>query len=368
MRILFAGGGTAGHINPALAIADYIKKKKPDTEILFVGTERGLEKSLVPHSGYDIKFIDVRGFERKLSLGNLKNLFRIIGSVRRAKKIIKAFAPDAVVGTGGYVSGPVLYAAAKMKIPTVIHETNAFAGMTSKILSRYVDVTAIAFEDGRKYLPKAKKIVVTGNPIRPELLTISKTDARRKLGVDERPLILIFGGSLGGRDFNAAMADFIALAAADKKLQIHMGTGKNNQFETVTARLREKINLDENPQIRVSEYIYDMDVEMNAADLLITRAGANTVSELAVVGRPAILIPSPNVTHNHQEYNARALEAAGGAAVLLERDLTGAALYELAQKLLRDENELISMGKRAKAVGVTDATEKIYGIIEELIK
>lgn len=369
MRVLFSGGGTAGHINPALAIANNLKEMCNDFEAHFVGTAEGLEVGLIPKSGYTLDLIKVHGFERKLSLGTIKTAAELPMAVAASKKIIKKFNPDVVVGTGGYVCGPVLYAAAKMKIPTFVHESNAFPGITVKILSKYTDKVAVGIEAAKEYLPNAKSVVFTGNPVRPEILNVDAFGARRKLGLDSRPFILIFGGSLGARDFNAAAADWICSVAESGKYNILMGTGKLNQYETVINRMKEKgVNPDSFPNIIVSEYIYDMDIAMNAADLVISRAGASTLAELTAIGKPSVLVPSPYVTDNHQEHNARAIERGGGAKVILEKDLNVQSINDVVCEIAENPATLTEMAKAAAKMGVPSSANIICDEILNLAK
>lgn len=368
MRVLFAGGGTAGHIYPALAIANFLKDKEPSFCAHFVGTDEGLEASLIPHSGYSLETIRVHGFERKLSISTFKTMMELPSAVLNSRKIIKSFKPDIVIGTGGYVCGPVLYAAAKMGIPTLVHESNAYAGITTRILSRYVDTVAIGIEGARARLPKAKKVALTGNPVRPEMLSCDSFAARRSLSLDNRPVILIFGGSLGARDFNAAAANWICDVADKNKYQILMGTGKLNQYETVMNIFKARgINPELYPDIRISEYIYDMATAMNAADLVVSRAGASTLSELTALGKPSILVPSPYVTDNHQEHNARAVETAGGAIVITEENLTCDTLSQAIENITGTPERLAAMKKASRAIGVPDSTEQIYNEIKRLL-
>ncbi|MBO5364571.1 MAG: undecaprenyldiphospho-muramoylpentapeptide beta-N-acetylglucosaminyltransferase [Clostridia bacterium] len=369
MRLLFAGGGTAGHINPAIAIANYFREKEVDCQVLFVGTKEGLETGLVPRCGYPIEFIKVHGFARSLSLENLRNMAEIPGAIRAAKKIIRGFRPDVVIGTGGYVAGPVLYGAAKLKIPTLIHESNAYPGITTKILAGYADKVALGVEDAKKYLPKAENIVVTGTPLRASLLETEPFAARRQLGLDERPFLVIFGGSLGARDFNRTVADWISQTAAAGRYQILMGTGKLHQYEDVMRRFTENgVNLKQFPHIKVCEYIYDMDVAMAAADLVVSRAGASTLCELTALGKPSILVPSPYVTGNHQEHNARAIQRGGGAEVILEQDFTPDSLETVVRRLTGDKSTLLQMQKNAGKMGHIDALEVLYGEIKSIMK
>lgn len=369
MNILFAGGGTAGHINPALAIANHMKEICPDTNVHFVGTKEGLEASLIPHSGYGIDFIKVHGFERKLSFSTLKTAAELPAAVAASKKIIRRIKPDAVVGTGGYVCGPVLYAAAKMGIPTLVHESNAFPGITTKILSKYVDEIAIGIDDGRKFIPNAKQIKLTGNPVRPSILQINSADAKKELGVTDKPFIVIFGGSLGARDFNKSVVDWISSIAEKCEYRILMGTGKLNQYKAVTDRFKENgKDIESDPNITVSEYIYNMDVAMNAADLVISRAGASTLAELTAIGKPAILVPSPYVTDNHQEHNARAIERGGGAVVLTEAELSAENIDNAVKKILSDKNAFEKMASASAEMGVRDSADRICKDILKLIK
>lgn len=367
MRILFAGGGTAGHINPALAIANYISEKEP-CEIAFVGTDEGLEAELIPRLGHKLSLIKIHGFERKLNVQNFKNIFELPISISASKRIVRDFKPDIVIGTGGYVAGPVLYAAAKLGVPTLIHESNAYPGVTTKILSGYVDVVALGSAAAEKYLKKYKKIIHTGNPVRPSILSTGEFEARRKLGLDERPFIVSFGGSLGARDFNAAIVDWISLAAENKKYKILMGTGKFHQYDAVMNKFKENgFDVDAHSDVTVSEYIYDMDVVMSAADLVVARAGASTLSELTALGKPAILVPSPYVTANHQEHNARELERAGAARVILEKDFTAETLNQAVTELADDKQKLTAMKKASKAMGTTAAAEEIYKEAKRLV-
>lgn len=368
MRVLFAGGGTAGHINPAVAMANYIKEKEPESEFLFIGTENGMEKTLVPKMGFEIKFIKIHGFKRSLSLQNLKTAAELFDGIIRATKLIKEFKPDAVVGTGGYVSGPVLFAAAVMKIPTLIHESNAFPGVTVRMLARFVDVVALGMKEAAEFLPSRAHIEVTGNPIRPSILATDKKTARERLMLDDRRVVLIFGGSLGAEKINSTAVDWISGIAEERKYQILMSTGKNNQYEGVLRRFSENgIDLKKYPEIRVSEYIYEMELALNAADLIIARSGSS-VSEMTALGKAAILVPSPYVAGNHQEHNARAVERSGGAVVIGQEELSPEGLSLAADRILRDNGVLEQMSRGARSIGITDATSKIYEILKNLKK
>lgn len=371
MKILFAGGGTAGHINPALAIAGYVRAKNPDAEILFVGNKGGMEERLVPKAGFDFAPIKISGFKRQISpkalVENAKTVKRIITSSMESKKIIADFKPDLCVGTGGYVSGPVLRKAAKMGIPIIIHEQNAFPGVTTKMLSKQAKKVMLAIEDAKKYLDKDCNFVVTGNPVRPDILKVNKEDARKELGLDNRPVVLSFGGSLGARKINESLADVIARSGKDGKYQhIHAYGQYGKWFPDL---VKEKgTDIAECSNLDVREYIDNMPVCMAAADVVVSRAGAITLSEIQAMGKPAILIPSPNVAENHQYHNAMALVNNNAAVIIEEKDLTGDRLLEEINKLINDKNKLNEIGLNAKKMATLNAKEQITDIVLSLIK
>ncbi|MDO4744531.1 MAG: undecaprenyldiphospho-muramoylpentapeptide beta-N-acetylglucosaminyltransferase [Clostridia bacterium] len=368
MRVLFAGGGTAGHVNPAVAVANYIKEKEPDSEFLFIGTKEGMESNLVPKQGYEIKFIKIHGFKRSLSLYNAKVATELLTGTASAMKIIKKFRPDAVVGTGGYVAGPVLLAAALLKIPTLVHESNAFPGVTVRMLAGFVDVVALGMGDAAKFLKDGCRIEVTGNPVRPSILATNQRAAKEKLGLDGRRTVLIFGGSLGAEKINQVTVDWLSEIAEKRNLQVIMSTGRNNHYKGVLEHFEKNgISLKDYPELRISEYIYDMDLCLNAADLIIARSGGS-VSEMTALGKAAILIPSPYVAGNHQEHNARAVERSGGAVVICEKDLSVKTLGDAAKGILESDFVLKKMSEASKGIGITDATDKIHKILKELIE
>ena len=368
MHILFAGGGTAGHINPALAVAGYIREKHPDAHISYIGTPDKLEAKLVPEKGYNFRTISVAGFQRKLSLKNIgRNISaaaKAVTSSIDAKKILKEIQPDVVVGTGGYVSGPVLREAVKLKIKTAIHEQNAYPGITTKMLASSVDAVMLAMPEAEKYLKLNKKPFITGNPIRSELLNMSRIAAREKLGLDSRPLILSFGGSLGALKINQAVSGLIEWHNGSKKFYHIHGTGKSG-YESVKNHFGEK-GIELSDEIDIREYISDMDVCMAAADLIICRAGAITLSELLACGKPAILIPSPSVAENHQYHNAMTLKRLGAAEIIEEKDLTPEKLIETVENLIENKPKLEAMASAAKKGAIIDANERIYEIIMRL--
>ena len=372
-RVIFTCGGTAGHVNPAIALAQMIAEKNPEAEFLFVGAERGLEKDLVPKAGYDFRTVHISSFHRSFKpkeiKHNLVSLCNLVRSPGEARAILKEFQPDAVIGTGGYASFPVVKAAAKMGIPTAVHESNMVPGLTTEMLEPFADRVMVGFESCRKHYKHPDKVLVTGTPVRGDFFALTKEEAKRKLGVDDgRPLIVSFWGSLGASGMNRQMADFLALEAAKEPFHHIHGAGKGG-YPQIMALLKEKgVDLEQHPSLQVREYIYDMAPVMRAADLVICRAGASTISELTALGVPALIVPSPYVTNNHQEKNARALEEAGGAAVLLEKDSSGQALFQATCAILHDGARRADMEKAMASLGIRDATERIYQVILDITK
>ena len=369
MKILLAGGGTAGHINPALAIAGYIKSKRPDAQFLFIGNRDGMEQRLVPQAGFEIKSITISGFKRSLDpksmLENAKTVRRTFTSSAEAKKIIKEFQPDICIGTGGYVSGPVVREAAKLGVPCIIHEQNAYPGVTNKMLAKRVKKVMLAVEAAKPYFKDAP-IVVTGNPVRGEILTADKKTSRAKLGPDQRPVVLSFGGSLGARRINEAVADLIARSGKDGRYQhIHAYGKYGGDFPEL---VKEKgADIENCPNLDIRPYIDNMSECMAAADLVICRAGAITLSEIQAMGKPAILIPSPNVAENHQYHNAMALVNAGAAEILEESELSGESLISKADSMLQDEETLAKFSENSKKMAITNANERIYSVVKQVL-
>ena len=370
MKIVFAGGGTAGHINPALAVAGYVKSRQPDTEILYIGNKGGMEERLVAQAGYDFKAISIQGFSRKLTPAGIKTnivtVKKAVTASREAKKILAEFQPDICVGTGGYVSGPVIRTAAKMGIPTIIHEQNAFPGVTTKMLSKHVDRVMLAVPSAREYLKKGCAFVDTGNPVRGEILTADREAARRELGLDSRPVILSFGGSLGARIINESLAEIITRSANDGRYQhIHAYGQYGKWFPEL---LKDKgVDLKKAANLDIREYINNMPTCLAAADLVIARSGAITLSEIQAQGKPSILIPSPNVAENHQYHNAMALAKNNAAVVIEESELTPEKLTAEIDKLASDSKRLAEFAKNAKAMAITDAAKRIYSVIVEVL-
>lgn len=366
MKVLFTGGGTAGHINPALAAAGYLKQKEPDAEILYVGNRGGMEERLVAKAGYPIKTIHISGFQRKLSVKNLvrnaQTVVKVFTSSVEAKKILKEFKPDVCVGTGGYVSGPVIREAAKMGIPCVIHESNAYPGVTTKMLAKSVKTVMLAVPDAKKYFDSSVNCTVTGNPVRGEVLAAERAASRKALGLDDRPVVLSFGGSLGASALNRAAGFMLAESAKEKKYQHIHGYGQHDEkFLSELSALG--FDAKSNPQIRLLEYIDNMPQCLAAADLVIGRAGAMTLTEIEAKAKASILIPSPNVAENHQFHNAMALVNRGAAEIIEEKELTGEALWEKVNSVLSDPDRLASLSENAGKMEIADANEKIYRVI-----
>lgn len=372
MKILFAAGGTGGHINPALAVAGEIRERYPEAEILFVGTKEKMEAKLVPAAGFDFATIDISGFYRQLTVENIKRnistVFKLLRSSSQAKKILRTFQPDVVVGFGGYVSGPVLRMAAKLGIPTAIHEQNAFPGITNKALAKKVDAVMLTSAAAEKYLSPKNPVTVTGLPVRGEMLRADRDFSRAQLGVkDSQTLVLSMGGSLGAEAINKAMVQVITDNAADKSLYFLHAMGQYGLW--VPDKLRENgVDLQASDNIEIREYISDMDICMSAADLVICRAGASSLSEIQALGKASILIPSPNVAENHQYHNAMALVEKDAARLIEEKDLTDEKMREVFTSLVHDKATLEKLGSNAKAMALTDAKQHIADIVLSLIK
>ncbi|NKE05365.1 undecaprenyldiphospho-muramoylpentapeptide beta-N-acetylglucosaminyltransferase [Mesobacillus selenatarsenatis] len=361
MKIAVSGGGTGGHIYPALALIREIQKRDENVEFLYIGTEKGLESKLVPRENIPFKSIHITGFKRKISFENVKTVLRFLKGVRDSKKMLKEFKPDVVIGTGGYVCGPVVYAAAKMGIPTIVHEQNSVPGLTNKFLSRYVDKIAICFEEARQFFPE-QKVVLTGNPRASEVLGQDGVKGRLSAGLKLKiPTVLVFGGSRGARPINEAVVKSLA-ELSGKPYQVLYVTG-DVHFEDV----RKEVELVGNPDnVIIKPFIHNMPEVLSGVDLTVARAGATTLAELTSLGIPSILIPSPYVTDNHQEKNARALSENGAAKLLLEKDLTGPKLVENIDQILGRDEKLAEMKKAAKKLGIPDAAQRLYRLMEEL--
>ncbi len=369
-RILIAAGGTGGHINPALGTAGYIKEKAPDAEIIFAGTKDKMEARLVPQAGYELKTIEISGFYRSFSPSAIKHnigtLSKLLKSSSQAKKIIKDFKPDLVIGFGGYVSGPVLRMAAKLGIPTAIHEQNAFPGVTNKALAGRVDRVMLTAKQAEKYMKPKNPCVITGLPIRGDILKADPDFAKAELNLEGKPLVLSMGGSLGAKPVNDAVLGMIIKKCRDNDCVFLHATGKGGEW-FIEELKKAGIDPEKQKNVRVVEYI-DIPKCLPAADLVISRSGASTLSELQALGKPSILIPSPYVTENHQFHNAMALVENNAAVILEEKDLTPDSLTQKADELLHNRERLEEIGRNAKAMAVSDATERIYETLCEIVK
>ncbi|NLY46437.1 MAG: undecaprenyldiphospho-muramoylpentapeptide beta-N-acetylglucosaminyltransferase [Tissierella sp.] len=366
MKYIISGGGTGGHIYPALAIVNEIKTFDKNAEILYIGTKDGLEAELVPKEGIKFKTIRVKGLPRKINKSSFIALRELLVGLKESQRIIKEFKPNIVIGTGGYVCGPIVYKAAKNNIPTIIHEQNAFPGITNKILSRYVDRVATTFDEASKYFKYPDRVVNTGNPIRIEILNKDKDLSYKVLNIDSnKPFILSFGGSGGQKKLNDAILDILLNKRWNENYQLIHVTGKR-LYDSFMKDIKEK-NIILNKNIRILPYLYEMPDALNIADLLIASSGAITLAETSAIGLPSILIPKSYTAENHQEYNARAFESAGASVVILEKDLSGNLLNETINSIIQDHNKLRMMSINSKKMGNIDATKEIYKLINEMI-
>lgn len=361
MKVILSGGGTGGHVYPAIAIANKIKEHNPDAEILFVGTENGIESEIVPKNGYRLETVTVQGFHRKIDFENVKRIFKLIKGLSQTRKIVKEFRPDVVIGTGGYVSGPVLYNAAKIGIPSVVHEQNSFPGVTNKILSKSVSRVLTSFEDSHERFPEKgrSKLVFTGNPVRKEILDADKETARKALGIDmDKKLVLCYGGSGGSRTINAAMVKVIK-HMVDEDVAFIFATGKRFYDEFMESIK----NIELKSYHRVVPYLDDMANGLAASDIVIGSAGAISLAEITALGKPSIIIPKAYTAENHQEYNAKSIEAKGAGVAILEKDLNADVLDKVVFRLLNDEKLLSDMSKASFKAGKPEAIDIIYNEI-----
>ena len=372
MNLIFTCGGTAGHINPAIAVANQIREKYPDCKILFIGAQGHMEEKLVPQAGYEVKCLPGSGLSRKLSAAGLKKNIHavkcVLDAVSTCKAIFREFQPDAVIGTGGYASFPALYAAQSMKIPTCVHEANAVPGVTTKLAANRATRVLVAFEESKQYYKHPERVEAVGMPVRKEFLYTTKADARKALGLSGHIVVSAFG-SQGAKVMNETIADMMPLEQADGFPFHHIHATGSFGREWMPQRVKDNgVDYENCSALDIREYIYDMPNELAAADVVIGRAGSATCNEIAAAGVPCILIPSPNVTNNHQEKNARLLAAGGGAVVLLEKDCTPEKLYDLVRELLNDEDRRLEMSRCLHAQAKLDSAERICAIVEEMTK
>lgn len=370
MRAIIAAAGSGGHINPGIAIANKIKEKEENSEIIFIGTDRGLENDLVPRAGYKLERINAHGIERKISLDNFKNLYNTYKSIGEAQKILKKFKPDVVIGMGGYICVPTVIAAKKLHIPVVLHESNAFPGVAVRLFKKKADKILVGFGDAKNKLDNRENVIITGNPIKIKKLNLSeieKSNIKKQLGISgEKPVVLVFGGSQGAQSINRSFMEII-VNRKNKTYQIIWAAGPN-QYEDIKNKLKE-VNMDINniENVKIVPYIYNMEEVMNTCDLVVCRSGAMTITEVSVVGKPAIFIPFPYATENHQEYNARVLEKIGAAKIILNKDLNSEILQNTIKELVNDKKVLEKMGKNATKIAMQNVEDKIYDEIKKLV-
>ena len=372
MNVIFTCGGTGGHINPAIAVANILKERKPDTKILFIGAQGHMEEKLVPAAGFELVTLPGSGLSRKLNLAGIKKNVNavkcVISAVGKCKKIIREFGADVVVGTGGYASFPALLAASQLKVPTVVHEANAVPGLTTKMAASVADRVLVCFEESVRYYKKPDMVEVVGMPVRQEFLFGNREEARKELGLDDGKWVLVSAfGSQGAKVMNETMADMMPMEQKDGFPFHHIHATGSFGKEWMPQRVKDHgVDYENEPMLDIREYIYNMPTVMAAADVMIGRAGSATCNEIAAAGVPCILIPSPNVTNNHQEKNARVLEEAGGAVVVLEKDCSPEKMYELVTQLLNDENRRKEMTGALHSLVKADSTQRICDIVEEL--
>ena len=370
MNLIFTCGGTGGHINPAIAVANQIREKYPDCKILFIGAEGHMEEKLVPQAGYEVRCLPGSGLSRKLNAAGLKqNLHAVkcvLGAVGECKRIFRDFQPDVVIGTGGYASFPALHAAQSMGIPTCVHESNAVPGVTTRLAANRASRVLVAFEESVQHYKHPEKVEVVGMPVRREFLYETRQQARASLNL-HGPVVVSAFGSQGAKVMNETIADMLVLEQKDGFPFHHIHATGSFGKEWMPKRVKDNgVDYENCPAIDIREYIYDMPTVLTAADVVIGRAGSATCNEIAASGTPCILVPSPNVTNNHQEKNARVLESGGGAVVLLEKDCTPETLYGLIRQLLADETRRAQMSRKLHAQLRPDSTDRICAIVEEI--
>lgn len=373
MNLIFTCGGTAGHINPAIAVADTVKERHPDANILFIGATGKMEEKLVPQAGYPLRCLPASGLSRKLNFSGIKqNIYAVkcvLNAMSECKRIFREFQPDAVIGTGGYASFPALYAAQRMGIPTCVHEANAVPGVTTKMAANKASRVLVAFEESVPYYKHPEKVQVVGMPIKKEFIFTDRDAAKRELGMTDKPVVVSAFGSLGAKAMNEAVADIFPMEQADGFPFYHIHATGSFGWEWMPEKVKNAgVSLENCAHIDMREYIYNMPTVMAAADVIIGRSGASTCNEIGASGTPCILIPSPNVTNNHQEKNARVLEERGGAIVMLEKDCTAQKLYEQVKSLLASDERREQMSRALLSMVRTDCAEQICAIVEELTR
>lgn len=372
MKVIFTCGGTGGHINPAIAVAKMLQERKKDAQILFVGAD-GMERELVPREGFRLEQVKVSSFRRKLTPAaiwhNVKTAVQIRQSLHKADRIISQFQPDVIVGTGGYASFPMLRQGVRRGIPTAVHEANAVPGLTTRMVADHADRILVAFAETKDQFAHPERVIPVGMPVREEFFFLSKAEARKKLGLDNRPLVVSAWGSLGAREMNKKMADFMALEYQAGMPFQHLHATGSYGWRWMPDYVKEKgVNLQPDQGVKMQEYIFDMPLWMAAADVVLSRAGSSSLNEIAASGTPCVIVPSPNVTDNHQEKNARILEQRGAAVVLREDECDGKVLFDTVQRLLSNPQQMKDMSKALREMAVVDSTERIYQTILELAR
>lgn len=373
MNVIFTCGGTGGHINPAIAVAELLRERDPNGRILFVGAKGGMEERLVPKAGYELVSLPASSFHRSLTprelWENVRGVGRILSALKQARQLLRDFKPDVVVGTGGYASFPALFMASRMGIPTCVHEANAYPGLATRLVANRADRMLVCFAESAGYYRRKEQVLAVGMPVRREFIYTDREKARAELGLDERPLIVSAFGSLGAREMNKVMADFMKLEAEAGCPWQHIHATGSYGWKWMPEMVRQKgVELEKTPGLQMIEYSYNMPTLMAAADLVISRAGSGSCNEIAASGTPCILIPSPNVTNNHQEKNARVLEQRGGCVVVLEKDCTGQTLYQAARELLADAPRRENMRRALLDWVVPDSAERICQCVTELAR
>lgn len=370
MKVIIAAAGTGGHINPGIAIANKIKQEEPNSKIIFIGTNRGLENDLVPRAGYELKTIDAYGLSKNISIENIKKMIKTLKGYGEAKRIIKEFKPDIVIGTGGYICGATISAAHKLKIPTLLHESNAFPGKAVKMLAKKADCILVSFEDAISRIKNAKKIVYTGTPVKIVKKDYSKEEKEnmiKRIGLDSsKPIVLVFGGSQGAQAINETIIG-IAEKSKNTDYQIMWATGPK-QYDLMKEKFENKnLNINHIKNMKIVPYIYNMEEIMNIVDIIVARSGAMTITEIANLGKPSILVPLPNVSNNHQLYNAKVLEKVGAAKIILNNEMTDEKLDFEIKNMIHDAQLMEKMSKSANKMEVKDVENKIYNEIKKLV-
>lgn len=371
MKVVIAAAGTAGHINPGLAIAKKIQEEQKDSKIIFIGTTRGLENDLVPRAGYELKTIDAYGLSKKLSIENIKKMIKTIKGFGEAKKILKEFKPDIVIGTGGYICGATISAAHHLKIPTLLHESNAFPGKAVKLLAKKTDTILVSFEVAIERIKHAKNVVYTGTPVKIKKRDYSeqqKKEIIKKMGLNENmPIVLVFGGSQGARRINNAIMEIIK-NEKNEQYQVIWATGPK-QYDSIKEQLENNHkNINHIKNMKILPYIYNMEELMNISNVIVARSGAMTITEISNLGKPSILIPLPNVSQNHQLRNAEVLQKIGAAKIILNDKLEKNILNNEILDIISNPENMRKMGEKASTKSVENVQEKIYNEIKKLVK